>query len=67
MVSGFRFENVPLPVDAVILAAHLEFRIDGTYSNPLAMRFFGEFSTYPLPFSTINPPHSRPLTYSFAD
>lgn len=66
IVSGFRFENVPLPEDAVILAAHLEFRIDVVFSRALSLRFYGENSTSPPPFSLGNPPSARPLTLSYA-
>lgn len=65
ITSGFRFENISLPEDAVILAAHLEFRIDGVFSRDLTLRFYGENSTSPSPFNLNNPPSARPLTSNY--
>jgi PKD repeat protein len=65
MTSGFRFENVAIPWHSRILAAYLEFTVDGTYGNDLSLQLFGEDTANAQTFSTGSPPASRPLTKAF--
>ena len=62
IVSGFRFQNVPLPARAAIVEAHLEFTVDGPYANEMALRFFGERSANAVTFSDTDRPSDRPMT-----
>ena len=67
IASGFRFNNVGLPVGATILKAFLDFRPDGPFTNGLTLRFYGERATFPAIFSPTNPPSSttRILTEAY--
>lgn len=62
VVSGFRYSNIPIPANATITRAHLQFVVDGPYVQPLQVRFYGESNALSSPFSTLNLPENRPLT-----
>jgi hypothetical protein len=62
IVSGFRFQNVLLPAHAAIVEAHLEFIVDGTYANEVAVQFFGERSKNAATFTEADRPSDRRLT-----
>ncbi len=62
ITSGFRFGNVPVPQDAQIVEAYLEFTVDGPYDVPLQVRIYGEASGDAQPFSDTDRPENRPRT-----
>ncbi|MCI0553933.1 MAG: hypothetical protein L0287_23545, partial [Anaerolineae bacterium] len=55
-------DNVPIPQNANILSAVIEFMVDGRYEVPVAVDIFVEASGNSLPFSASNRPENRPLT-----
>jgi len=62
LTAGFRFPSVPLPPQAVLLGARLQFPTDGTYTNPLSLLLRGEALLSPPPFSPSSLPKQRPKT-----
>ncbi|RMD65263.1 hypothetical protein D6833_03215 [Candidatus Parcubacteria bacterium] len=62
ITSGFRFGNVPVPQNAHIVEAYLEFTVDGPYDVPLQVRIYGEASGDAQPFSDTDRPENRPRT-----
>ncbi len=62
ITSGFRFGNVPVPRNAQIVEAYLEFTVDGPYDVPLQVRIYGEASGDAQPFSDTDRPENRPRT-----
>lgn len=62
ITSGFRFGNVPVPQNAQIVEAYLEFTVDGPYDVPLQVRIYGEASGDAQPFSDTDRPENRPRT-----
>ncbi len=62
ITSGFRFGNVPVPQNAQIVEAYLEFTVDGPYDVPLQVRIYGEASGDAQPFSDADRPENRPRT-----
>ena len=62
ILSGFRFQNVPLPARGTIVEAHLEFTVDGPYANEIALQFLGERSANAATFSDTDRPSDRPMT-----
>ncbi len=66
ITSGFRFPNVNMPAGSIIQEAHIEFTVDGPYTDDLNVAFYGENSANALPFSNANRPTNRPLTTTSA-
>lgn len=67
ITSGFRFGDVPIPKGAQIQEAFIEFTTDGPYENiPVLVRINGESSGNAQPFSSTDPPASRPQTLASA-
>jgi parallel beta-helix repeat protein len=62
LTGGFRFPSVPLPPQAVLVGARLQFPTDGTYTNPLALLLRGEALLSPPPYSSGSLPKLRPKT-----
>ena len=62
ITSGFRFGNVPVPQNAYIVEAYIEFTVDGPYDVPLQVRIYGEASGDAQPFSDTDRPENRPRT-----
>jgi murein DD-endopeptidase MepM/ murein hydrolase activator NlpD len=62
ITSGFRFGNVPVPQNAQIVEAYMEFTVDGPYDVPLQVRIYGEASGDAQPFSDTDRPENRPRT-----
>lgn len=62
ITSGFRFGNVPVPRNAPIVEAYMEFTVDGPYDVPLQVRIYGEASGDAQPFSDTDRPENRPRT-----
>ncbi len=62
ITSGFRFPNVTIPPGTIIQDAHIEFTVDGPYSDDLNVVFLGENVANSFPFSFISRPTNRPLT-----
>ncbi len=62
IISGFRFQNVPIAPGAAISEAYVEFTIDGLYNDDIAVILFGQASTNSAPFSYADRPSDRPLT-----
>ncbi|MDZ7268026.1 MAG: discoidin domain-containing protein [candidate division KSB1 bacterium] len=67
IVSGFRFQDVQIASPGEIQNAHLEFTVDGTYTNPLTLRFYGEAADNAATFSASSTPADRPLTTQFVE
>ncbi len=67
VVSGFRFTNVNIPTGARITEAHLEFTIDGPYTDDITINFYGEASGNAAAFSSTNRPSNRALTSASAE
>jgi|GEM_PF-5193236 len=65
VVSGFRFDNVPVPQGAVIQEAYLNFTVNGPYSNSLSLRIKGENTGDAASFDFSRRPDA--LTYTSAD
>jgi stress response protein SCP2 len=61
IVSGFRFANVPVPEEAYITSATIEFTTDGPASGDIYLTCSGEASGNPKNFSRF-PPETRPAT-----
>lgn len=66
VISGFRFDHIQVPVGATIVEAHLDFTVDGPYSNAVAVTLYGEQSVNSATFSANKPPANRALTNSSA-
>ena len=66
ITSGFRFGNVPVPQNAHIVEAYLEFTVDGPYDVPLQVRIYGEASGDAQPFGDTDRPEDRPRTQASA-
>lgn len=66
LVSGFRYGNVALPANATITRAHLLLTVDGTYTQTLRLRFYGEPNPNSPTFSSNNRPEDRPLTNAWS-
>ena len=66
ITSGFRFANVNIPQGMIIQDAHIEFTVDGTYSDDFNVAFYGENNANALPFSNTSRPTNRLLTTEFA-
>lgn len=66
VVSGFRYSNIPIPANATITRAHLQFVVDGNYDQELRLRFYGESNPESPPFSNNNLPENRPLTNAWS-
>ncbi len=63
IVSGFRFQNIPISTPEEIQSAHIEFTVDGPYSNDILVAFRGEEVGNSDAFSDIRKPSDRqPLT-----
>jgi len=62
ITSGFRFADIAIPRASNIRNAYIEFTVDGTYNNEIAVAFIGEASSNALTFSTTDRPENRPLT-----
>jgi len=43
-VAGLRFSQVAIPRNAVITSAYIEYTADGTFTNPLTLRIYGDAS-----------------------
>jgi len=67
ILSGFRFQNVPITRGVVISEAYLEITVDGTYANDIAVELLGEASASSAPFSDTYTPADRPLTAASAN
>ena len=67
ITSGFRFRNIQIAPGTVISEAHLEFTVDGPFSNDIALQIFGQASANSAPFSDTDRPSDRPLTTSSAN
>lgn len=59
VISGFRFDHIQVPPRATIVEAHLEFTVDGPYSNAVAVTLYGEQSINSATFSANKPPANR--------
>lgn len=66
VVSGFHYDNVAIPTNAIVTRAHLQFTVDGTYTQTLRLRFYGEPDPESLTFSNNNKPENRPLTNAWS-
>lgn len=64
ITSGFRFANVSIPSDGVIVDAYVQLMQDGPYSNGLDLSVFGEASASPDTFSPASTPEDRVPTSS---
>lgn len=61
-ISGLRFDDVPIPKNATITAARLEFVVDGPYNQqPLSLQISGEAGEDPGTFDTDSLPSTRTL------
>jgi hypothetical protein len=66
ITSGFRFNNIQIPRNAVIEDAYIAFSVDGEYTAPINVNIYGEASSNPPTFSSTNTPAQRPITSAFA-
>jgi hypothetical protein len=64
ITSGFRFNNVQIPQNAIIRLAYINFTVDGPYDDELNIDIFGEANGNPVTFSASNTPGNRPKTLS---
>lgn len=62
--SGWRFENLPLNRGEWVTAGSLLFQVDGTYSNRIDTRIWGQASSFPASFSASSMPSQRLRTSS---
>lgn len=63
IVSGFRFQNIPISAPEEIERAYIEFTVDGLYSNDLHVAFRGEKVDSSYTFRDASKPSDRqPLT-----
>jgi len=62
-LNGLRFENVPIPANAPILSARIEFVASATNNVPTSMTFYGHATTNSSTFTTAaNDLSGRPST-----
>lgn len=66
LVSGFRYGNVAIPASATITRAHLMLTVDGTYTQTLRLRFYGEPNPNSPTFSSNNRTEDRSLTNAWS-
>ena len=60
--AGFRFQNVPVPADAVITSANLRFTAKQSGGGNMVTTIRGEVSTNPAQFSNGDDMTARPVT-----
>ena len=60
--GGFRFEDVLVPAGQTLDEAHLLVPTDGTYTNPLDLRLWGEALVAAPPYAPGDLPAGRPKT-----
>ncbi|MBX3061172.1 MAG: peptidoglycan DD-metalloendopeptidase family protein [Anaerolineae bacterium] len=66
VVSGFHYDNVAIPANAIVTRAHLHFTVDGTYTQTLRLRFYGDPDPESLTFNDDNKPEDRSLTNAWS-
>lgn len=59
--AGFRFTDLNVPRNANIIDAYIVFTVDGPYSNPVQVKFYGENTGFATPFDS-SPIGNRPTT-----
>jgi len=47
IVSGWRLANVPVPKNTSIVDAYIRFTVDGPYTSPISVNFYGKASAMP--------------------
>lgn len=67
LTSGFRFQNVDLEQGATVDNARLEFTLDGPYTTPIHIRFYGEAADHSETFTDPSKPTDRALTNAYVD
>jgi len=63
--AGFRFTNVQIPQDALIVSAHLEFIVDGPYNCDMSVELRGEDTGSAEAFSSDHQPSTLTKTGNF--
>lgn len=61
ITSGFRFNNIQIPKNALLKYAVLKSTVDGHYQVAFNVDIYGEDSGHAATFSVTNPPENRPL------
>lgn len=64
IASGFRFNNIQVPQNAQIKYAYLTFSVDGTFTDLLDMKIYGENTANSLIFTNTSQPKDRSFTAS---
>lgn len=67
IVSGFRFQNIPVSQPDEVQSAYIEFTVDGPYTNDIHIQFWGDISYSSQTFSDMSRPSNRPLTSQSVD
>lgn len=65
--GGFRFADCVVPKSASVTSARVWLATDGTYTNALSLRLFGELSGDAPPYASGDLPAGRPRTAGFVD